>query len=190
LDLLRKISHPCRKISNYSRHVWVVLMYGGGMQPRQRIRVTSAGGVVYRWDKNNPLFLLLASNKRGVWCLPKGLIEEGEDEVTTAMREVREETGVSKVKLHGKLGAIKYQFGFRAKTYDKTVHFFLFETDQADAKVGTEHDAMEWMPYEKALHTLSYPNEKEMLSKAWNTIQSERGHSSEPKPDQSKLPSE
>jgi len=160
------------------------------MQPRQRIRVTSAGGVVYRWDKDNPLFLLLASNKRGVWCLPKGLIEEGEDEVTTAMREVREETGVSRVKLHGKLGAIKYQFGFRAKTYDKTVHFFLFETDQADAKVGTEHDAMEWMPYEKALHTLSYPNEKEMLSKAWNAIKTEKGSSSEAKPDPGKLLSE
>src|SRR6184192_3337177 len=86
-------------------------MYGGGMQPRQRIRVTSAGGVVYRWDGDKPLFLALASNKRGVWCLPKGLIEAGEDEVTTAMREVREETGVSRVKLHGKLGAIKYQFG-------------------------------------------------------------------------------
>jgi len=80
--------------------------------------------------------------------LPKGLIEEDEDEVTTAMREVREETGVSRVKLRGKVGQIKYQFGFRAKTFDKTVHFFLFETDQADAKVGTEHDAMEWMPYD------------------------------------------
>src|SRR6266568_118953 len=160
------------------------------MQPRPRVKVISSGGVVYRVEDGIPLFLLLASNKRGVWCLPKGLIEEGEDEVTTAMREVREETGVSRVKLHGKLGAIKYQFGFRAKTYDKTVHFFLFETDQADAKVGTEHDAMEWMPYEKALHTLSYPNEKEMLSKAWNTIQSEKGRFSETKPDQSKLPSE
>jgi bis(5'-nucleosidyl)-tetraphosphatase len=158
------------------------------MQPRQRIRVTSAGGVVYRWDGDKSLFLLLASNKRGVWCLPKGLIEEGEDEVTTAMREVREETGVSRVKLHGRLGAIKYQFGFRAKTYDKTVHFFLFETDQADAKVGTEHDAMEWMPYEKALQTLSYPNEKEMLTKAWNMIQAERSTLSGAKPGQTKLP--
>src|SRR2546421_8287808 len=161
-----------------------------GMQPRPRVKVISSGGVVYRVENGVPLFLLLTSNKRGIWCLPKGVIEENEDEVTTAMREVREETGVSRVKLHGKLGAIKYQFGFRAKTYDKTVHFFLFETDQADAKVGTEHDAMEWMPYEKALHTLSYPNEKEMLSKAWNTIQSEKGHSSEAKLDQSKLPSE
>jgi hypothetical protein len=68
------------------------------------------------------------------------------------------------------------------------VHFFLFETDQADAKVGTEHDAMEWMPYEKALHTLSYPNEKEMLSKAWSNIRSEKSPSSEAKPGQSKLP--
>jgi len=163
-------------------------MYGG-TQPRQRVRVTSAGGVVYRWDKENPLFLLLASNKRGVWCLPKGLIEEGEDEVTTAMREVREETGVSRVKLHGKLGAIKYQFGFRAKTYDKTVHFFLFETDQADAKVGSEHDAMEWLAYDSALGRLSYPNEKEMLSKAWPLIKAEKGDAVATKLGQTKLPS-
>ena len=146
------------------------------MQPRPRIRVTSAGGVVYRWDKENPLFLLLGSERRGVWCLPKGLIEPDEDEVTTAMREVREETGVSRVKIKGKIGAIKYQFGFRAKTYDKTVHFFLFETDQADSKVGNEHDFMEWMPYDRALETLSYPNEKEMLSKARGMIQSQGGH--------------
>jgi 8-oxo-dGTP pyrophosphatase MutT (NUDIX family) len=142
-----------------------------GMQPRPRVKVISSGGVVYRVENGTPLFLLLTSNKRGIWCLPKGLIEEDEDEVTTAMREVREETGVSRVKLRGKVGQIKYQFGFRAKTFDKTVHFFLFETDQADAKVGTEHDAMEWMPYEKALQTLSYPNEKDMLNKAWSMIQ-------------------
>ncbi len=147
------------------------------MQPRPRIRVTSAGGVVYRWDNDRPLFLLLGSNRRGTWCLPKGLIEEDEDEVTAAMREVREETGVSRVKLKGKVGLIKYQFGFRAKTYDKTVHFFLFETDQADAKVGTEHDFMEWMPYDKALETLSYPNEKEVLSKASKMIQAVGGRS-------------
>src|SRR6201997_1331265 len=152
------------------------------MQPRQRVRVTSSGGVVYRWENGQPLFLLLGSNKRGVWCLPKGLIEEGEDEVTTAMREVREETGVSRVKLRGKVGQIKYQFGFRAKTFDKTVHFFLFETDQADAKVGTEHDAMEWMPYEKALQTLSYPNEKDMLSKAQTMIQAKANQPKAPPP--------
>ena len=145
------------------------------MQPRPRIKVISAGGVVFRWDKNQLLFLLLGSNKRGVWCLPKGLIEPDEDEVTTALREVREETGVSRVKIRGKIGLIKYQFGFRTKTFDKTVHFFLFETDQADSKVGNEHDFMEWMPFEKALETLSYPNEKEMLSKARKMIQPEGG---------------
>ncbi|HEY4822837.1 MAG TPA: NUDIX domain-containing protein [Candidatus Bathyarchaeia archaeon] len=148
------------------------------MQPRPRIRVTSAGGVVYRWDKDKPLFLLLGSNKRGVRCLPKGLIEIDEDEVITAMREVREETGVSRVKIKGKIGSIKYQFGFRSKTYDKTVHFFLFETDQADARVGSEHDFMEWLPYDQALETMSYPNEKEMLTKAWSMIQSQGGHTS------------
>src|SRR6266852_4967577 len=153
-----------------------------GMQPRPRVKVISSGGVVYRVENGIPLFLLLTSNKRGIWCLPKGLIEENEDEVTTAMREVREETGVSRVKLRGKVGLIKYQFGFRAKTFDKTVHFFLFETDQADAKVGNEHDFMAWMPYEKAKDTLSYVNEKEMLSKAWNMIQAKANQSKTPPP--------
>lgn len=154
------------------------------MQPRPRIKVISSGGVVYRWENGTALFLLLGSNKRGVRCLPKGLIEEDEDEVTTAMREVREETGVSRVKLKGKVGQIKYQFGYRAKIFDKTVHFFLFETDQADAKVGTEHDFMEWKPYDQALTSLSYPNEKEMLSKAWTMIQSRIGQA-KPQPDHS-----
>ncbi|HEY4657498.1 MAG TPA: NUDIX domain-containing protein [Candidatus Bathyarchaeia archaeon] len=158
------------------------------MQPRPRIRVSSAGGVVYRWDKDKLLFLLLGSNRRGVRCLPKGLIEQDEDEVTTAMREVREETGVSRVKLRGKVGVIKYQFGFRATTYDKTVHFFLFETDQADTKVGSEHDFMEWVPYDKALETMSYPNEKEMLTKAWGIIQSKVGNPSGDKAGQAQPP--
>src|SRR6266702_2677791 len=120
-----------------------------GMQPRPRVKVISSGGVVYRWENGNPLFLLLGSNKRGV----------------------REETGVSRVKLRGKVGQIKYQFGYRAKTFDKTVHFFLFETDQTDSKVGSEHDFEEWLPYDQALQSLSYPNEKEMLSKDWSMIQ-------------------
>src|SRR6266699_7287543 len=141
------------------------------MQPRPRTKVTSSGGVVYRWDKDKALFLLLGSEKRGTWCLPKGLIEPDEDEVTTAIREVREETGVSRVKIKGKIGLIRYQFGYRAKTFDKTVHFFLFETDQADSKVGSEHDFEEWLPYDEALQSLSYPNEKDMLSKAWSMIQ-------------------
>jgi hypothetical protein len=47
---------------------------------------------------------------------------------------------------------------------------------------------MEWMPYDKALQTLSYPNEKEMLSKASSIIQSEKSHSTDARQGQSKLP--
>src|SRR2546428_13476306 len=66
-----------------------------GMQPRPRIRGTSSGGGGYRWEKESPLFLLLGSNRRGVWCLPRGLIEEKQDEVTTRLREVGEEAAVN-----------------------------------------------------------------------------------------------
>src|SRR3989442_13830308 len=67
-----------------------------GMQPRPRIRGTSSGGVGDRWEKGGPLFLLLGSNRRGGWCLPKGLIEGKEDEGTPGVGEVKEEDGGSR----------------------------------------------------------------------------------------------
>jgi len=41
---------------------------------------------------------------------------------------------------------------------------------------------MEWMPFEKALQTLSYPNEKDMVSKAWSMIQAKANQSKTPPP--------
>ena len=55
---------------------------------------TSCGGVVIFRGK----ILLLYKNykhKYEGWVLPKGTVEEGEDFKTTALREVREESGVS-----------------------------------------------------------------------------------------------
>jgi len=54
----------------------------------------SAGGVVYRAEKEKPLFLLIGFKRRNIWCLPKGLIESGESELDAAQREVKEETGL------------------------------------------------------------------------------------------------
>ena len=58
------------------------------------IEATSCGGVVIFRGK----ILLLYKNYRNKyegWVLPKGTMEEGEDYKETALREVREETGVT-----------------------------------------------------------------------------------------------
>jgi bis(5'-nucleosidyl)-tetraphosphatase len=129
-------------------------------------RLVSSGGVVFRKSDSQVFYLLLGFKRRNIWCLPKGLIEPGESEIDAATREVREETGVNSLKLVDKIGVIRYQFGYRDKRFDKTVHFFLFETDQVETTVGTEHDMYSWLPYDKAILALSYPNERDILEKA------------------------
>lgn len=68
----------------------------------------SCGAVVYRIVRGCPeLLLLLQSASRG-WSFPKGHMEPGESETQTALREIREETGM-RVTLQG---------GFRAEMHD------------------------------------------------------------------------
>ena len=52
--------------------------------------IQAAGGLVFN-DANELLMIF----RRGKWDLPKGKVEAGEDVVTAALREVKEETGVS-----------------------------------------------------------------------------------------------
>jgi 8-oxo-dGTP pyrophosphatase MutT (NUDIX family) len=130
----------------------------------------SAGGVVFRREKDKILFFLLGFKERKIWCLPKGIVEKGESELEAAKREVTEETGIKNLKLINKIGSINYQFWFRKNKINKTVHFYLFETGQIETKIGEEHNAYGWFTFNEAIKTLSYPGEKEILKKAYEAI--------------------
>jgi 8-oxo-dGTP pyrophosphatase MutT (NUDIX family) len=134
-------------------------------------QLTSAGGVVYRITNNSLSFLILGFKGRKVWCLPKGLIETGESELEAAEREVNEETGINDIKLNEKIGTIAYKFWLRGRRYHKTVHFYLFETEQENAKVSLEHDTYVWVSFREALKILTYPKEKEMLKQGFAIIE-------------------
>ena len=91
---------------------------------------TSAGGVVYRVDGGDPLFLLIRDSYQN-WGFPKGHLESGERADEAALREVREETGLNDVALRGTLDTIDWYFRFRGHLIHKVCHFFLMETAQA-----------------------------------------------------------
>src|SRR5262249_24287518 len=91
----------------------------------------SAGGLVYRdREKQLEVALILRRSLSGqpVWGLPKGWVEPGESLEGAALREVKEETGVT-ARIIEKLGDIQYQFYSKEeKSYiQKTVHFYLME---------------------------------------------------------------
>lgn len=125
--------------------------------------VVSSGGVIYR--AVNGEFEVALISKGRIWCLPKGLIEEGETAEETAVREVREETGLAG-EIVQKIGKIHYDFR-KEKHFFKTVHFFLlkFIKGSVDAH-DFEVDSAKWVPLSDGLHKLTYPNEKKILRKA------------------------
>ena len=113
------------------------------------------------------------SSKRAVLALPKGLVDAGESPEQTALREVREETGVE-AELLGKLGDIKYVYirswGDRERVF-KVVSFFLLryksgKLGEIVPEMRVEVRRAEWIPLEDAPRQLAYKGEREMAAKA------------------------
>ncbi len=137
---------------------------------------TSAGGVVVRDDDGELQICLINPAGRRVWGLPKGGVEPGETFGETALREVREETGIE-ASLESELGAIDYWFYSRESRtrIHKTVHYFLMRASGGDVS-GHDHEVSEarWLSVSDALDLMSYPNEREMVRKATAAVESSR----------------
>ena len=135
----------------------------------------SSGGVVFRpAGAGYEVALIRVARADGdAWALPKGWVEKGEDLEQTAVREVREETGLD-AKVLRKLGEITYEFYSKTDRgrIVKTVHLFLMEWLGGDtADHDDEVEEVRWFPLEDALRMLTYKNEREMLEKAMSLIQ-------------------
>jgi 8-oxo-dGTP pyrophosphatase MutT (NUDIX family) len=137
------------------------------------VREVSAGGVIYR-SRGGTLEIALI-HVRNRWGLPKGHIEPGERFGQTAVREVREETGLEG-KLTGKLGEIRYSY--RAKTtggevirINKRVHFYLLRYIRGNvANHDHEVDEARWLPIHEAIERLKFASERKMVRRALGVL--------------------
>ncbi|HEY5440923.1 MAG TPA: NUDIX hydrolase [Gemmatimonadaceae bacterium] len=128
---------------------------------------TSAGGVVYRLDGGDPLFLLIRDSYQN-WGFPKGHLESGERAEAAALREVREETGIEDVALRGTIDTIDWYFRFRGRLIHKVCHFFLMETAHAQTSPQCAEGitACQWVGYDAARSAISYANARLVLRRA------------------------
>jgi len=133
-------------------------------------RQVSSGGVIVRQQQGRFQVCLIARRREGVlvWGLPKGHVEPGEDLVATALREVREETGLVGA-LAAPLGSITYRFAVQDERvrYFKRVYFYLMRYLDGDTRQH-DHEVEEarWMSLDDALALLSYENERKVLRNA------------------------
>jgi 8-oxo-dGTP pyrophosphatase MutT (NUDIX family) len=143
-------------------------------------REFSAGGVLVRTIRGRPMVAAIRpQGKKGVWALPKGHIDAGESAAETALREVREETGVEG-RLVEKLGDVRYVYtanweGQKGERIFKVVSFFLLRAGRGrigeiDESMRVEVAEAHWLPLEEAPQLLSYDGERKMAAKALERI--------------------
>ncbi len=135
------------------------------------IEATSCGGVVIFRGKILVLYKSYKNKYEG-WMLPKGTVEEGEEYEETAIREVKEESGVD-AQIIRYIGKSSYTFSVPQDTVDKDVHWYLMMSDSYYSKPQREEffEDSGYYKYHEAYHLLKYPNEKQILEKAYEQYQ-------------------
>ncbi len=133
----------------------------------------SAGFVVFRENNNQREYLLL-HYPHGHWDLPKGKMEKDESKHQTAIRELKEETGLDPHIIDGFEEQLSYFFRQEGQLIKKTVYFFLARASHDAVKLSHEHIGCSWLSFNETLAQLSFDNAKVIIKKVEKFLQSKK----------------
>lgn len=129
----------------------------------------SAGGIVYKKEKEDVRILLCQHSLHHGWVFPKGLIgdhDANETKEQTAVREVREETG-AQGKILQALPPVTYWYVWENEKIKKTVYYYLMEFISGDiTRHDTEMENVQWLPMNEVLKRLTYKADKKIWQEA------------------------
>jgi len=122
---------------------------------------THAGGVVYREVNGIEEYLLVSSKRFSfIWVLPKGHIENLEAEEETALREVKEESGMKAAIIKKIANAERIRWNFKKQV----TAFYLMKFLSVHSE-NRENRKITWLPLEKAISKLFFTDQKAILKR-------------------------
>ncbi len=132
----------------------------------------SSGGVIYR-RKSEVLEVLLIKDSYGNWGFPKGHVEADESLAEAALRECREETGLTRLQVVAPLGSTDWYFRAGKNLVHKYCDYFLLEAspdERAEPQTGEGIQACVWMSPKESLERITYANARQVLGLALETV--------------------
>jgi len=129
----------------------------------------SSGAVIF-FQKGKKREYLLLNYLGGHWGFPKGHIELHENPIKTAIREIKEETGLDVQIIQGFERKITYSFYHKGEYVIKDVIFYLAKAKSQRVRLSEEHKGYVWLDFKSAYKLITY--EKGILKSAENFLNS------------------
>jgi 8-oxo-dGTP diphosphatase len=128
--------------------------------PSQTDVVQAAGGLVVRRHSGILQIVVVHRPVQEDWSFPKGKLEAGETLDVAALREVREETGMT-CDLLRFIGHTEY---VDRKGRQKTVAYWIMAATEGSFSPNEEVDELRWLPLDEGSRLLSYPRDQELIA--------------------------
>ena len=123
----------------------------------------SCGAVIFRKHHGNTELLLIKHTNGGHWSFPKGHVEPGETEAQTALREVREETGLE-VQIDTSFREV-VSYSPRKDTIKNVVYFLAWVKSKEIRPQPEEVCQVKWVEISLAPKWLNYDNDRQLVSR-------------------------
>jgi len=137
------------------------------------IQEYSAGFILFKENPAQEREYLILHYPGGHFDFPKGHLENEEDTLAAANRELQEETGISDIdRIPDFEVRIDYEFRHKGELINKSVTFYLAKTSQEQVVISREHQNFVWLSYEKAIQKVTFKNAREVLEKAEQKLKS------------------
>ena len=125
----------------------------------------SCGAVVFTRDGGEIRYVIIRSSE-GIYGFPKGHVEGNETEEETALREIREETGLTPRLLPGFRRVDSYTLHAKSGATKQVIYFTAEYSGQTPIPQESELSGICLLPYKEAWNTLQFASARRILAAA------------------------
>ena len=113
---------------------------------------------------------LIIKHRKGHWSFPKGHMNKDESKLKAALRELKEETGITKIQLLKKSVMLQDIYKFtngKGVKILKKVNYFIGEAKSKKVKIDRKEVVnYKWCTYKSGLERTTFDESKSILKKA------------------------